>query len=214
MKVYSIGRDNGCDIVIDDQSDVVSRRHAILYVRLFGRMTIVDQSHNGTYINGIRISSNVPVPVSRKDNISFAHIARLDWHLIPNPQKKVLWYSLAAIATLLIISGCIWGCNRIMNNSGMSSEQKTSIVDSTKVRKDSVQLKQEEERKQDSLKQYVKDSLQKANSKKTKIHKEPQKQNTNNDKVRKEKNKVDSNKNNASSHNSSEKSQSKTIRFH
>ena len=62
MKVYSIGRDLGCDIIIDDNTDVISRRHATLSVESSGKMTIMDLSHNGTYVNGIRINSNVPVP--------------------------------------------------------------------------------------------------------------------------------------------------------
>ena len=50
MNVYSIGRDPACNIVINDNTDVVSRRHAILNVYPSGKMTIVDQSHNGTYV--------------------------------------------------------------------------------------------------------------------------------------------------------------------
>ena len=51
MKVYSIGREGGCDIVLNDPSDVISRRHAVLNVSPSGKMTIVDQSTNGTYVN-------------------------------------------------------------------------------------------------------------------------------------------------------------------
>jgi len=29
MKTYSIGRDLGCDVVVNDTTDVVSRRHAV-----------------------------------------------------------------------------------------------------------------------------------------------------------------------------------------
>ncbi len=32
MKVYSIGREHGCDILINDNTDVISRRHAVLNV--------------------------------------------------------------------------------------------------------------------------------------------------------------------------------------
>lgn len=71
MKALSIGREQGCDIVINDSTDVISRRHAILNISSSGKITIVDQSRNGTYVNGIRISQNVPVPVTRKDIISF-----------------------------------------------------------------------------------------------------------------------------------------------
>lgn len=102
MKVYSIGREVGCDIVINDSTDVISRRHAILNVTSSGKMTIVDQSHNGTYVNGIRISPNVPVPVTRKDNVSFAHVARLDWNMVPKTTSPAM-YALMALAALVVI---------------------------------------------------------------------------------------------------------------
>ena len=108
MKVYSIGRDAACNIVIDDNTDVISRRHAILNVAPSGKMTIVDQSHNGTYVNGIRISSNVPVPVTRKDNVSFAHVARLDWNLIPNTGATIIRWVVIGVVALLLILGSIW----------------------------------------------------------------------------------------------------------
>lgn len=107
MKVYSIGREVGCDIVINDSSDVISRRHAILNVMPSGKMTIVDQSHNGTYVNGIRISQNVPVPVTRKDNVSFAHVARLDWNLIPKPTSIWMYVLFAALAIAAVVGGVI-----------------------------------------------------------------------------------------------------------
>ena len=83
MKSYSIGRDTACDIVLTDNTDVISRRHAVLTVTSAGKMTITDQSTNGTYVNGIKITPNTPVPVTRKDTVSFAHIVTLDWNLIP-----------------------------------------------------------------------------------------------------------------------------------
>lgn len=43
MKTYSIGRDVNCDIVINDSTDIISRRHALLNVTSSGKMTIVDQ---------------------------------------------------------------------------------------------------------------------------------------------------------------------------
>jgi len=102
MKVYSIGREAGCDIVINDNSDATSRRHATLTVMSSGKMTITDQSRNGTYVNGIKISPNVAVPVTRKDNISFAHVYRLDWNQIPNPTgiKQYVIYGLIALAVI------------------------------------------------------------------------------------------------------------------
>lgn len=106
MKVYSIGRENGCNIVINDSTDVISRRHAVLNVMPSGKMTIVDQSHNGTYVNGIRISPNVPFPVTRKDNVSFAHVARLDWNLIPKP-VSIMQYVIYGLIALAVIAGGI-----------------------------------------------------------------------------------------------------------
>lgn len=50
MKVYSIGRERGCDIFINDTTDVISRRHAALTVSSTGKMTITDLSSNSTYV--------------------------------------------------------------------------------------------------------------------------------------------------------------------
>lgn len=107
MKAYSIGREAGCDITINDSTDVISRRHAILNVMPSGKMTIVDQSSNGTYVNGIRISPNVPVPVTRKDNVSFAHVARLDWNIIPQPVSVMRYVIIGLVALALIIGGIV-----------------------------------------------------------------------------------------------------------
>ena len=106
MKSYSIGRDLGCDIVMNDHSDVVSRRHAVLTVSSSGKMTITAQSSNGTYVNGIRISPNVPVPVTRKDSVSFAHVATLDWNMIP---KSRMWvtYLIVALAVAAVAALCV-----------------------------------------------------------------------------------------------------------
>ena len=101
MKTYSIGRDNACDIVLNDHTDVISRRHAVINVSSSGKMTITDQSTNGTYINGQRISSNVPVPVTRKDSVSFAHVSTLDWNMIPK-SSKVGTYLLLVLAVVIV----------------------------------------------------------------------------------------------------------------
>lgn len=170
MKVYSIGREVNCDIVINDQTDIISRRHAILSVFPFGKMTITDQSHNGTYVNGIRISSNVPVPVTRKDNISFAHIARLDWNLIPDTRKKILWYVLGGIAALALIVGLIWGISKFVKHgdqpaSAPTPTQTSTVADSIPAKQTEEQLQKEEERKQDSIKKQVRDSIDKERAK-------------------------------------------------
>lgn len=87
-KVYTIGRDSTCDIVIMDPTDVVSRLHATLKVNGNGKYVLIDQSTNGTYVNGIRMTTNEEVPVTRKDVISFAHIRDLDWNKIPKEKTR------------------------------------------------------------------------------------------------------------------------------
>lgn len=106
-KLYTIGRDLQNDIVIDDDSDVISRLHAT--IRFDGsKMYIIDQSQNGTYVNGMRMSANEEVPVSRKDTISFANVVELDWSRLPDPGKarmKKIWIALLSLLALLLI---IW----------------------------------------------------------------------------------------------------------
>lgn len=98
MKTITIGRGDGCNIYIDDES--MSRRHAIIKIPTFGEMEIVDMSKNGTSVNGIRLRPNVPFPVSRKDVVTFADVAQLDWAKVPDPLK---YYKLGA----LIVGGLI-----------------------------------------------------------------------------------------------------------
>lgn len=159
MKVYSIGRESGCDIVINDSTDVVSRRHAILNVSPTGKMTIVDQSHNGTYVNGIKISPNVPVPVTRKDNISFAHVARLDWNLVPRSNAPMR-YAIIGVATVAIIVGSVFGVKGLSGvDWGKDGDDNPSALqaDTTKqkteseIRKELQDSVDREKHKQDSI---------------------------------------------------------------
>lgn len=161
MKVYSIGREAGCDIVINDNSDVISRRHAIINVTPSGKMTVVDQSQNGTYVNGIRISPNVPVPVTRKDNISFAHVTRLDWNMIPKSNAR-LRYTVIGIAVVLIVIGGILGFNALggSGNSGKAVTEDSTMIKAKQAVQDSISKAQA---KQDSISkvQTKKDSVRK-----------------------------------------------------
>jgi RND superfamily putative drug exporter len=55
---YLIGRDDACDLVLEDES--VSRRHATVSILPGGRAILTDLgSHNGTYVNGGRIEGSV-----------------------------------------------------------------------------------------------------------------------------------------------------------
>jgi len=82
MKTYKIGRDTDNDIVINDQDLRVSRYHATLKVHDNGTITINDQSTNGTYVNGVKIKSQIETAVSTSDSIVFAKTTQLDWNLI------------------------------------------------------------------------------------------------------------------------------------
>ena len=137
MKVYSIGREIGCDIIINDNSDVISRRHATLNVTPSGKMTIVDLSHNGTYVNGIRIAQNVPVPVTRKDNVSFAHVARLDWNMVPNTSAIIVRWAVIVVIALLVVIGGVWGFSTLSDSGSSGSQEPAPVaVDSAELKKE------------------------------------------------------------------------------
>lgn len=166
MKVYSIGRETGCDIVINDSTDVISRRHAILNVTSMGKMTIVDQSHNGTYVNGIRIAPNVPVPVTRKDSVSFAHVARLDWNRVPKSGEAIK-YAIIAVVALAVIAIAGFGIKAAMGGGGSSAgtqEKPAVVADTTKTQKDEDKQKEEKAESKDDNKK----DEQKADKKQTK----------------------------------------------
>lgn len=138
MKTYSIGRDIHCDIVINDSTDVISRRHALLNIAPSGKMTIVDQSSNGTYVNGIRISPNVAVPVTRKDIISLAHVAKLDWNRVPR-SNAWMKYAIAAVVAVAVILGLVFGLkgcqggkstDKVVNDSTLIKQQEQARLDS------------------------------------------------------------------------------------
>ena len=128
-KVYTIGRDPQNDIVINDRTNVVSRSHATIKID-GSKISIIDQSQNGTYVNGMRMSSNQEFPVTRKDSISFANVAELDWSLIPDPRKAyVKVFSMAVLGTVVlagIISAVVYYAkNNITDNEG---KDKGTIV--------------------------------------------------------------------------------------
>lgn len=137
-KVYTIGRDPQSDIVINDNTDVVSRLHAT--IRIEGsKMFLIDQSQNGTYVNGMRMSANEEIPVTREDTISFANVAELDWTLLPDPKKAQMKTIGILVATLIAIAAIVFGVLYFMDDKGKTTkeEPKTTITtDSTTVSND------------------------------------------------------------------------------
>ncbi len=101
MKIISIGRSETSDIVLDDS--MISRRHAMLRIYATGKMEIIDLSQNGTFVNNVRIKPNVPVPVTRKDVISFAHAMQLDWGLVPNPLRLYIYIGAGILTVAAVI---------------------------------------------------------------------------------------------------------------
>ncbi|MBC7892067.1 MAG: FHA domain-containing protein, partial [Sphingobacteriaceae bacterium] len=107
---YSIGREADNAIVVSH--DRVSRYHATLLVDKHGKLFLQDQSMNGTFVNGVRISSYTQFPLRRGDAVTFGEGARLDWNQVPRPNSfdlaffqnvdRRLWYGLAAVLLLMV----------------------------------------------------------------------------------------------------------------
>ena len=137
-KVYTIGRDPQSDIVINDNTDVVSRLHAT--IRIEGsKMFLIDQSQNGTYVNGMRMSANEEIPVSREDSISFANVAELDWTLLPDPKKAQMRTIGIVVAALITIAAIVFGVLYFMDDKDKTTKEEpntTIATDSTNVSND------------------------------------------------------------------------------
>lgn len=137
-KVYTIGRDPQSDIVINDNTDVVSRLHAT--IRIEGcKMFLIDQSQNGTYVNGMRMSANEEIPVTREDTISFANVAELDWTLLPDPNKARMKTIGIVVAVLIAIAAIIFSVLYFIDNKNKKTyeEPNTTITtDSTTISND------------------------------------------------------------------------------
>lgn len=124
MKVITIGRDPSCSIVINDPQ--ISRRHAIVRVSNLGRIEIVDLSSNGTSVNGNPLRKNVPCPVTRKNQVTFAGVSKLNWDDIPNPLRLYKWivFGILGIITLAIISLVY---NRMSDNGSVEIPAPTVV---------------------------------------------------------------------------------------
>lgn len=74
-KIISFGRSPDCDIVFDDKT--VSRHHGELQF-IGNKVYVIDNdSTNGTFVNGRRITGRVPL--SANDEIKVSNKYRLDW---------------------------------------------------------------------------------------------------------------------------------------
>jgi len=88
MKTYKIGRNPDNDIVIQDDTLIVSRYHATLNVNSTGSITIIDNSTNGTFINGTKVQKGVETYLRKGDEVRFGKSCRLDWSKIDVPTSN------------------------------------------------------------------------------------------------------------------------------
>ncbi len=110
MKKLTIGRNNECDIIISDTSDIVSRKQAVLACYFWGKMVLYDTSNNGTYINGEKLDNGKGRRVTRKDKVNFARIVDLDWNEVKDPFRKTKIYYAIGVAVLIagILLTALW----------------------------------------------------------------------------------------------------------
>ena len=139
MKKLTIGRGNDCDIVIPDDSDLVSRHHAELLFDFWGKMQIVDTSSNGTFLNGVRLTKDQPMEVRRTDMVSLAKKWDFDWETVKDPYAKqrpltIAGISLGALALLALLGWAIWFFTNNKNDAIEATADSTEVVkDSTSI---------------------------------------------------------------------------------
>ena len=119
MRTLHVGRNPGCDIVYDDL--MVSRSHAFIRVYPTGKYEIINKGTNGTKVNGQLISSNVPYPTKRGDDILFANTSRLDWNRVPDPLKPYK-LGLMIFGIVAVITAATVGVVKLIQNYTGSSD--------------------------------------------------------------------------------------------
>lgn len=140
MKTITVGRGEGCNIVVDDE--MMSRRHAIIKIPTFGGMEIVDMSKNGTFVNGVRLRPNVPFPITRKDVVNFADVHQLDWSKVPDPLK---YYKIGAMVVggLVILLLAIFLLKSLL--SGSKETPAKPIIEQVEKPVQTVETEQQQE---------------------------------------------------------------------
>ena len=135
MKKITIGRGRECDIRIDDSTDKVSRRQAVITISPTGKMKIYDTSSNGTFVNGEKVEKPAGKPVKRGDNVNFAHLADLNWDLVKNPYRR-MWQGMTLFLVIVLIIAAVlffWGdaifqTARDYNRETVTEQPKDSVA--------------------------------------------------------------------------------------
>ena len=128
MKVITIGRDESCDIVLDD--GMISRRQAVLRLYPSGRIEIIDYSRNGTMVNGVRLGTEKLTRITRKDAISFAGVKTLDWDTVPDPSRPVRMGIIAG-AAVIVVGLLLWGGISLYHHLSDDEVQVTPVENVT-----------------------------------------------------------------------------------
>lgn len=112
MRKVVIGRGHECDVIVDDVTDVVSRRQAVIAFTPLGRMTIYDLSTNGTYVNGVRVPKPSGYPLKRTDKVNFGSVCEFDLNRVKDPYRgmkiiiaAIFVVMIAAVVATLLITG-------------------------------------------------------------------------------------------------------------
>lgn len=141
MKTITIGR--GPENMVTLDAPQTSRHHALLRCYPFGKLEIVDLSQNGTYVNGMRIASNKPYPITRKDIVIFAHAEKLNWKRVPAPYRRIKYLTLLILALIAaIIIGIYYYANRDTSHTGIEDvPQYAAPAIPAPIQKDSIKKK-------------------------------------------------------------------------
>lgn len=107
MKKIVIGRGHDCDIIINDTTDVVSRRQAAIAFDFFGNMTIYDLSTNGTFVNGVRVPKPAGIPLKRTDSVNFGSVCDFDMNRVRDPYHNTRIILAAIVVAVLLIGGAL-----------------------------------------------------------------------------------------------------------
>lgn len=136
MKKIVIGRGHDCDIIIEDTTDVVSRRQIAIAFDFLGRMTLYDLSTNGTYVNGVRVPKPSGVSVKYGDSVNFGNVCDFDLKRVKDPYRNLR--IILGVTACVIILG-IAAAVMLSRQSGPDLPPTTAPDDSVRVeRNDSV----------------------------------------------------------------------------
>ena len=175
MKKLIIGRNNNCDIVIPDTTDIVSRKQAVLAISFWGRMILFDTSNNGTYVNGVKLENGKGIRVTRKDRISFANAVEFDWKVVKDPYGKAKLITFLSILVALILTA--------VAIFFILSEKESKTTTNTTESKEQVIMKEETNTAPEKSVTTHKKSKGKAKKESPKIVKKPEENKPKNDNI-------------------------------